>query len=120
LLSGSRFRRGIALATLGCHIALLGWLLAWLGFLAPLPGAWAPALAAALALPLAIALPGILRGRAYTHAWASLVTPFYLALALMELAAGPEPRAYALTATLLALGAFTGSVAYVRMSARRA
>lgn len=120
MLTGSRVVRGIALSALGCHVALAGWLVAWLGFLAPLPGAWAPAFAVALALPLAIALPGIVRGRAYTHAWASLVTPFYLALALMELAAGPEPRGYALTATLLALGAFTGSLAYVRLSARRA
>lgn len=108
--------RGIRHLALGCHAALMGWLLAWLGFLAPLADAWAPALAAALAVPLAFPLPGLVRGRRYTYAWASLLTPFYLALALTELAAGPAPRGYALAATLLALGAFTASVAYVKLS----
>jgi len=41
-------------------------------------------LAVVAVLPLVAALPGLLRGRAYTAGWASMVVSFYCALLLAE------------------------------------
>ena len=66
--------RGIALASLTALIVLC---LAWELWLAPLrPGG---SFLALKALPLALALPGIVRGRRYTFQWSSLLILAYLA-----------------------------------------
>ena len=66
--------RAAALASLAALIVLC---LAWELWLAPLrPGG---SFLALKALPLALALPGVLRGRRYTYQWSSLLILAYLA-----------------------------------------
>ena len=58
-------------------VALAGLLVLWEAWLAPLRtgGSWL----VLKALPLALALPGLARGRRYTAQWLSLLLPFYAA-----------------------------------------
>ncbi|MGQ0530683.1 MAG: DUF2069 domain-containing protein [Panacagrimonas sp.] len=51
------------------------------------------ALGTLLALILLIPLPGLIRGRTYTYAWASMLVAFYVAGYLAEGYARPETRA---------------------------
>jgi uncharacterized membrane protein len=73
-------------------------------------------LTAALLLPLALPLPGILHGRRRTYAWATLcVTPYFI-YGTTEAVANPAGRtaAGAILATSLAL--FVALVAFLRLT----
>ena len=62
---------------LGALVALIGLCLAWELWLAPLrPGG---SLVALKALPLALPLSGIARGRRYTYQWSSMLVLAYFA-----------------------------------------
>lgn len=69
---------------------------------------------AVLLLPLAVALPGLLRGKRYTAAWVSLLTLPYIALGMTEAMATPEVRAYAYAVMGTAGALFVSVVLYVR------
>lgn len=101
----SLYARLLALAT---HLALIVLLLA----LAQ------SRLGIAAGLLLFVPLPGLLRGREYTHAWASLLLAFYSAVLLAEGYAGraPEPRDLWLAG--LAAVEFVSLVLFVRLRAR--
>ena len=112
-------------AALGAAVALTSLALlcvAWEWWLAPLrPGGTALVLKA---LPLAIALPGVLRRRLYTLQWASMLVLFYLAEGIVR---GMTDRApgnrLGWIEAALALGFFACSLAYVapfKRAARRA
>jgi uncharacterized membrane protein len=70
-----------------------------------------------LALPLLLPLPGLWRGKPYTHAWCSMLIVFYVGGLLAEAWANPDsgPRAMAL-ASLAALE-FIALVSFVRFAA---
>ena len=95
---------------------------AWEGWLAPLrPGGTALVLKA---LPLAVALPGVLRRRLYTLQWASMLVLFYFAEGIVR---GMTDRApgnrLGWIEVALALGFFVCALAYVapfKRAARRA
>ena len=105
------FARVLALAGFAVLAVLL---VLWQAWLAP-PRLMPAALALVLLLaPLGVALPGMLRGRSYTHAWVSLLALGYFILAVDGFAAGVEP-AWLPAATLTAtLALFVGTIAYVR------
>jgi uncharacterized membrane protein len=106
--------RGLALAG---YAGVLATVVYWYGIALPSEhlGAWLPA---GLLLPLLPALPGLLRGRSYTHAWLSLLSLLYFTWSMTEALSNPPARVPA-TATLLAtLLLFTGCVCFVRFSAR--
>lgn len=90
-----------------CHGALLG--AAALGIMTstlPLPGR--VALAALAALPLAAAVPGLLRRRRYTYQWLAFALVVYAGAGAVEVVAtsGRSPFAtIALLAALIELGA---------------
>lgn len=112
----SRYARVAALAG---YLALLSWLLLWLGYLAPsaMFGQWLTGLAC---LPLLLPLSGLLRGRSYTYAWASLLALVYLTFTLTEALVDPGERRYAYTAVAADLIFFVGCLFYVRWRAREA
>lgn len=91
---------------LGCHVALAVALVV----VARFPG-WL------LALPLLLPLPGLWRGKPYTHAWCSMLVVFYVGGLLAEAWANPAsaPRAFALA--LLAAADFIALVLFVRFAA---
>ena len=98
-----------------CLIALIALSVAWELWLAPLRpgGSWL----ALKALPLALALPGILRGRRYTYKWTSLLVLVYLGEGAVRLASDAGvSRWYALAELALALALFIAVVVTVRCS----
>jgi uncharacterized membrane protein len=110
----SNAARILALAGL---MSLIGCLFYWYGELQPSAslGVLLPAL---LAAPLLLPLPGLMRGKAYTHAWTSLLALPYLGLALTELLATPAARPAAQLAFLAGVMLFTGCLLFVRLSKR--
>lgn len=98
-----------------CLIALIALSLAWELWLAPLRpgGSWL----ALKALPLALALQGIVRGRRYTYKWTSLLVLVYVCEGAVRLASDTgASRWYALAELTLALTLFVAVVVTVRCS----
>lgn len=109
----SNSARILALAGL---MALAGSLFYWYGQLLPSAlGAWLPML---LVAPLLLPLPGLIRGRAYTHAWTSLLSLLYIVWALTEILATPAARPAAYPAFFSGLALFTGCLMFVRLGKR--
>lgn len=104
------------LAAAASLIALIALCLAWELWLAPLRpgGSWL----VLKALPLLAALFGILRGRRYTHQWASLMIQFYLLEGLTRATAdhGMMQR-LAVVEVALALLFFAATLIYARLTA---
>lgn len=96
------------LAALLSHAVLAIGLWLWTGLL---PGLL-------LALPLAAALPGLLRQRTYTAGWLTLVLVFYAAGLLSEAFTIPGRRQIGLGLSIVAMAEFTALVLFVRWHAR--
>ena len=97
----------------GSFVALIALGLAWELWLAPLrPGGWALSLKV---VPLALALPSLMRGRVRTFQWWSMLVLVYLAEGLVRASSDRGPSvALAIVETGLATLAFTGILLYVR------
>jgi uncharacterized membrane protein len=115
-------RRGAALGAAATLIALIVLSVAWEWWLAPLrPGGTALVLKA---VPLLLALPGVLRQRLYTLQWASMLILLYFAEGIVR---GWSERGLSAQLgwleTLLAVVFFVCALAYVgpfKRAARRA
>ena len=115
-------RRGAALGAAASLIALIALSIAWEWWLAPLrPGGTALVIKA---VPLLLALPGVLRQRLYTLQWASMLILLYFAEGIVR---GMSDRGLSAQLgwleTLLALMFFVCALAYVapfKRAARRA
>jgi uncharacterized membrane protein len=99
----------------GALVALIVLCLAWELWLAPLrPGG---SLAALKALPLTLALGGILAGRRYTYQWSSLLALAYFAEGVMRAwAEHGTSRTLAAGEIALSLFFFSAVVAYARLT----
>ena len=94
-------------------VTLCAMLLLWELWLAPLRdgGSWM----ALKALPLALALPGLLRNSRYTRQWLSLLLPFYAAEGIVRAFSEPgRVRLLAFTEVALAGIAFVAILAILR------
>jgi uncharacterized membrane protein len=115
-------RRGAALGSAAALIALIVLSVAWEWWLAPLrPGGTALVLKA---VPLLLALPGVLRQRLYTLQWASMLILLYFAEGIVR---GWSERGLSAQLgwleTLLAVVFFVCALAYVgpfKRAAKRA
>ena len=76
------------------------------------------ALSVLLALILLLPLPGLLRGRTYTYAWASMLVAFYVAGFLAEGYARPDSRAVSFAIGSVAALDYVALMLFVRFSAR--
>ena len=99
-------------------LALIGVLLLWEAWLAPVRpgGSWL----ALKALPLCLALPGLVRRNLRTAQWLTLLLPLYAAEGVVR--AWSEPgrvRAFAFAEIVLALFAFVAAIAVARAARRR-
>jgi len=96
-------------------IALMALCLAWELWLAPLrPGG---SLLALKALPLALALPGVLQGRRYTYQWSSMLVLAYFAEgATRAWAEAGIARQLAAAEIALSLAYFAAVVSYARLT----
>jgi uncharacterized membrane protein len=99
-------------------VALILLCTAWELGLAPLRpgGSWL----ALKALPLAAALPGVLRGRVYTHQWALLLVLAYFTEGVVRAwsEAGPSGRLAGMEIAL-SVAFFVSAIAYVRLARRK-
>ena len=109
--SGVRFSRTLATACLPAMIALgLAWEL-WLAPLRPGGSWWALKV-----LPLALALPGVLKLRMYTYRWLSLAVWLYFTEACVRGWSDRWPgNALAITQGLLCLALFVACGLHVRL-----
>lgn len=98
---------------LGSFIALIVLGIVWETWLAPLrPGGWALSLKV---LPLALAVPSLLRGRLRTYQWWSMLVLVYVAEGLVRATSDRGPSVpLAWVETVLATAAFIGILLYVR------
>lgn len=97
-------------------VALIALCVAWELWLAPLRpgGSWL----VLKALPLLAPLFGILRGRRYTHQWASLLIQLYLLEGLARATSDSGAmRWLAIAETALALVFFAAAASYARLTA---
>ena len=111
----ARAAQAVALVAL---LALIFLCLAWELWLAPLRpgGSWL----ALKALPLALPLAGVLKGKRYTYQWSSLLILVYLAEgATRAWSDHGLSRNLALAETALSLGFFAAAVCYARLSRAR-
>lgn len=69
-------------------------------------------------LPLLFPLPGLVKGKAYTHAWFNFILMFYFLHALTTLYTHPSEFWLALVELLLTSGAFVGATGYARYQGR--
>ena len=102
----------------GSTLALIGVLVLWEAWLAPVRagGSWL----VLKALPLALAVPGLLGRRVYTRQWLSLLLPLYAAEGIVR--AWSEPgriRALAAAEIVLAAIAFAMTLVVLRRSRSR-
>lgn len=106
----TRIARGI---TLGAWTGLVLILIGWYGFSEP-----APLFLAALLLPLAFPLRGLITGRPYTYAWTSLLVLIYFIHGSVEAWANPASRGWALLEVALSVVVYSGAVVYARRRGR--
>lgn len=102
------FHRLAAISAVGFLISFLLW-----------PALWAPQrltllLHGLFSIPVLIALPGIIRGKLYTHAWSTLLTAVYVAWCAMEAYINVAARAPAATTAVLGALWFVSSNLFVR------
>jgi uncharacterized membrane protein len=104
-------------AAAACLLALVALGLAWELWLAP-TGAKTWALKV---LPLALALPGVLKFRMFTHRWLALLVWLYVAEGAVRATTESGPAMpLALAQALLALGLFAACSMHVRWRLRKA
>jgi uncharacterized membrane protein len=96
--------------TVALWIAVAASLLAWIFVGYPWP------VCAIAVLPLLAPLNGLVRGRRYTYAWATLFAIPYLAFAVTELLANPRARWVAASSLLLVFAWFCAMIFFLRVS----
>lgn len=109
--------RRINIAAGASLVALIALCLAWELWLAPLRsgGSWL----AIKALPLLMPLPGIWRGRRYTHQWASMLSLAYFVEGTVRATTEPGlSQRLAVLEIVLSLAFFAAAVAYARVASR--
>lgn len=69
-------------------------------------------------LPLLFPLPGLVRGKPYTHAWTNFILMLYFLHALTALWTHPDERVWAALELIFAAGAFVGATGFARLKGR--
>ena len=102
--------RNTRLLAIWLWTALCVSLLAWIGVGYPWP------VCVLAVLPLLAPLNGLVKGRRYTYAWATLFAVPYLVFALTELLVNPAARWVAAMSLLLVFGWFCTMILFLRAS----
>ncbi|MEW9796981.1 DUF2069 domain-containing protein [Alteromonas sp. CYL-A6] len=100
------------------HLALLLWIVIWHFVLVEHTQYSSLFIFLVYLLPLLLPLPGIIKGKPYTHAWANFIVLFYVVHALTVVYAVSPERTYALVELVLASAMFTGCAVYARKRGR--
>ncbi|OFI35385.1 DUF2069 domain-containing protein [Alteromonas lipolytica] len=106
------------LLALVSHLGLLAWISVWQLFLTSDQQYSLVFIFLLYILPLLLPLPGIIKGKPYTHAWANFVVLYYLLHGLTVFYAVEEERWLAGIEILLVVGMFTGCSVFARLRGR--
>lgn len=107
------FERNIRMLTIGLWSAVAASLLCWIAVGYPWP------VCVCAVLPLLAPLHGLITGRRYTYAWATLFAIPYLVFAVTELLVNPAARWVASISLLLVFGWFCTMILFLRASPTR-
>ena len=97
-----------------CHLLLLSLVGLWQFVLRPEPVYSTAFIVLIYIVPLLLPLPGMLKGKPYTHAWASFIVLFYILHGLTIMYAEFHEWLYASLELILATGMFVGCTVYAR------
>ncbi|CZF83073.1 DUF2069 domain-containing protein [Grimontia marina] len=111
MFSSSSALRPLALSA---YLALISWVALWHGVISPHPHVNPIGVAIAWMLPLLLPLIGILKGKAYTHAWANFILMFYFLHALTILWVDVGERRLASIELVLTSLSFVCNVYYAK------
>jgi uncharacterized membrane protein len=106
------------LLALTSHVLLLLWIVVWQFILRTEQVYSVLFVVVVYIIPLVLPLPGVIKGKPYTHAWANFIVLFYLTHGLTILYAEPHEWVYACIELLLATGMFVGCSVYARKRGR--
>lgn len=106
------------LLALTCHVLLLLWIIVWQFLLRTEQVYSVLFVVVVYIIPLVLPLPGVIKGKPYTHAWANFIVLFYVIHGLTILYAEPHEWIYACIELLLAIGMFVGCSVYARKRGR--
>lgn len=96
------------------YLSLVVWVVLWHSVIAPHSQINPLGLTVAWLIPLLFPLPGILRGKAYTHAWANFILMFYFLHALTMIWVDEGERFLALVELIIVSAAFAGNTLYAK------
>ncbi|CAH0524978.1 DUF2069 domain-containing protein [Vibrio hippocampi] len=111
ILNNVKYLRHLALWS---HVALLAWVIIWHGYLSPHPHVNAVGMTIAWALPLLLPLPGMLKAKPYTHAWANFILMLYFLHGFTLLWVNEGERGLAAVELLLTTMSFVCNILYAR------
>lgn len=100
------------------HIALLSWIAIWQMTVVKAHSYSILFVFLIYLLPLLLPLYGVIRGKAYTHAWANFVILFYVLHSITVIYAVPAERWYGVVELFLASSMFVGCCAFARLRGR--
>ena len=100
------------------HLGLLVWITVWQLFLSADQQYSLVFIFLLYVLPLLLPLPGIIRGKPYTHAWANFIVLYYLLHGLTVLYAVASERWLAAIEVVLVVGMFIGCSVFARLRGR--
>lgn len=69
-------------------------------------------------LPLLFPLYGLVKGKAYTHAWTNFILMFYFLHGLTVVYTHPDERIWSILEIIFTTGAFVGATGYARYQGR--
>ena len=97
------------------HLLLLVWVAIWQFFVESEQNYSVAFIVLMYLLPLVLPLPGVIKAKPYTHAWASFIILMYITHSLTVLYALPEERLYGAIELILATAMFTGCCIFARL-----
>lgn len=96
------------------NLGLIAWVVAWHAYLSPHPHLNAWAVTIGWTIPLLLPLPGIIKGKAFTHAWANFILMFYFLHALTILYVDEGERWMAAAELVFVTAAFACNIVFAR------
>ncbi|GAA5219275.1 DUF2069 domain-containing protein [Corallincola platygyrae] len=101
-----------------CYLGLFAWVPLWHLVLAPHPDMSIGFIIGVGWLPLWFPLPGLIKGKPYTYAWANFIIVFYMGHGLTAIYSNPGEALWAAVEIALSTGAFLGSIYYAKYRGR--
>ncbi|OEF23974.1 DUF2069 domain-containing protein [Vibrio rumoiensis] len=104
--------------SLSSYLLLLTWVVVWHAFISPHPDLNPLAVTIGWCIPLLLPFIGIIKGKAYTHAWANFILMFYFLHSLTILYIDGGERWLAVVELILTTINFVGNILYARQKGK--